>query len=306
MSLNRHSFTLAAMLLMLMAAGVVSAHAERNNYYDYGAMVENATAKLRSYLKAHPGHTTDSLRACALNTITDGPVGKASDLTPPRKKKLTAAQVYDLTRRSSLLYGKMEHNETFKADSAYKTASAVALTPNGICATNYHVVADIVLSGALGRKDKNDLTRFVMDCDGNVYPVTAILSVDPLNDWALIKVDPCGHKLTPASVGDDIAIGTPVYCLASPTKAHFHFTDGMVANRTQSTDKNSGHTTYILEITADYAVGASGGPIFDEYGNLVALVSSTISIYAQPEQQRNFQMTYKQAVPVFLIKESFK
>ena len=40
--------------------------------------------------------------------------------------------------------------------------------------------------------------RFLMDYEGNVYPVTAILAADPLNDWAIIKVDPCGHPLTPA------------------------------------------------------------------------------------------------------------
>lgn len=294
------------MTLMFMAAGVAPAHAERDNYYDYGQMVENATARLRDYLKSHPGHSTDSLRANAVANLGNTTVGKAKDLTPARKKKLTPAQVYDIARRSSLAYGKMEHNEAFKADSAYKTASAVVLTADGICATNYHVVADVVLSGALGRTDKNDLSRFVMDGDGNVYPVTDILALDPLNDWALIKVDPCGNKLTPASIGDDVAIGTPVYCLASPSQAHFLFTDGVAANRTQSTNKRTGQTTYILDITADYGVGASGGPIFDEYGNLVALVSSTISIYAQPEQYRNFQIAYKQTVPVFLLKECFK
>ena len=244
------------MTLLFMAAGVFSARADYNaNYYDYATMVGDVTAKLRTYLKAHPGHTTDSLRANVLSTLTDPPVGKASDLTSPR---------------------------------------------------NYPVVASVGLSGALGRTDQHDRARFVMDCDGNVFPVTDILALDPLNDWAIIKVDPCGHKLTPAPVGGDIPVGTPVYCLASPSQAHFHFTDGMVSNLTRSTNKRTGHTTYILEITSDYGVGASGGPIFDECGNLVALVSSTISIYAQPEQYRNFQMAYKQTVPVFLIKEQFK
>ena len=60
-----------------------------------------------------------------------------------------------------------------------------------------------------------------------------------------------------------------------------------------------------MEITADYGVGASGGPIFDSCGNLAALVSSTFSLYAQPQQYRNFQMSYKQTVPVFLIRDLF-
>ncbi len=284
----KSTITLAVMLL-LMAAGVTSVKAEDNlNYYDHAAMVEAATAKLRAYLKANPSVSADSLRSNVINDLTDGPVGKARELT------------------SSLIFGKMEHSDFIKSDSAYKTASAVALTPDGICATNYHVVADVILAGSLGRTNKNDEMRFLMDYEGNVYPVTAILAADPLNDWAIIKVDPCGHPLTPAPVGGDIPVGTPVYCLASPSGSHFHFTDGMVSNRTRTTNKRTGFTTYTLEITSDYGVGASGGPIFDECGNLVALVSSTFSLYAQPEQYRNFQMAYKKTVPVFLIKECFK
>jgi len=307
MTLKKSHLSLAVMILLLMTAGVTSGRAEQNlEYHDHASMVEDATAKLRAYLKANPGNTADSLRANVLNTLTDGTVGKASDLKPARKKKLTPAQLYDVARHSSLIFGKMGRNPAMQIDSAYKTASAVALTPDGICATNYHVVADIVLGGALDHSDKNDMIRFVMDYDGNVYPLTGILAVDPLNDWAIIKIDPCGRKLTPAPVGGDIPVGTPVYCLASPTGSHFNFTDGMVSNMTRSTNKRTGFTKYVLEITSDYGVGASGGPIFDECGNLVALVSSTISVYAQPEQYRNFQMAYKQTVPVFLIKQCFK
>ncbi len=304
---NKSHITLIVMLILFMTVGVTSVWAEQNlNYHDHASMVEDATAKLRTCLKANPGYNVDSLRANVLNTLTDGTVGKIADLKPARKKKLTPDKLYEVARHSSLIFGKMGHIPALQTDSAYKTASAVVLTADGICATNYHVVADIVLGGALGHSDKNDIIRFVMDYDGNVYPLTGVLAIDPLNDWAIIKVDPCGRKLTPAPIGNDIPEGTPVYCLASPTGAHFHFTDGMVSNRTRTTNKRTGFTKYVLEITSDYGVGASGGPIFDECGNLVALVSSTVSIYAQPEQFRNFQMAYKQTVPVFLIKQCFK
>lgn len=293
-------------MIFVMAVSVTSVKAEdHHGFADYASMEAAATGKLRTYMKAHPGMTLDSLRQNVLESLTDGSVGKASDLLPARKTKLTPEQLYETARKSSLIFGKMEHNESFQADSAYKTASAVALTPDGVCATNYHVVADIVMNGGLGHTDKNDLMRFVMDCDGNVFPLTGILAVDPLNDWAIIKVDPCGQRLTPAPIGGDVAPGTPVYCLASPTGSYFNFTEGMVANRSRTFNKRTGFNKYILDITADYGVGASGGPIFDDCGNLVALVSSTLSVYAQPQQFRNFQMAYKQTVPVFLIKECF-
>lgn len=307
MQLKRIHKSLAAMTIMLMAAGVVSVSAQRNPHYqDHASKVEKTTALAREYLKSHPGNTADSLRANVLGALTDGKIVTKSPLPSPRKKKLTPAQLYELASKSSLIVCKMEHNDAFQMDSAYKIASAVALTSDGICATNFHVVSDFVLCGSLGKQDKNDMLRFVMDYDGNIYPITAVLAIDPLNDWSIIKVDTQGRKLTPAPMGGDLPVGSPVYCLSSTTGSHFYLTDGLVANCLQSTDKRTGFTKYILEITADYGVGASGGPIFDEYGNLVALVSSTVSVYAQPEQYRNFQMTYKETVPVFLIKERFK
>ena len=60
-----------------------------------------------------------------------------------------------------------------------------------------------------------------------------------------------------------------------------------------------------MQISADYGVGSSGGPIIDSHGNLVGIVSSTYSLYANPQTYQNFQMAIKKTVPVKLIKECF-
>ena len=293
--------------VIITAAGAVPARAAdpRSEYKDYHSMVAGTTAQLKTYFSEHPEVLADSLEAHILPSMSEGSVAPRSVLTPPRKKRLTPEQVYEAGRRSSLSFGKMEHVNYLNTDSAYTTASAVVLTPDGICVTNYHVVNDIVLRGAFDCHAPYDRLRFVMDCDGNAFPVTDVLGVDIFNDLAIIKVDPRGHKLTPAPVADDAPIGAAVYCLANPSGKYFHFTEGIVANRTATLNRHNGHTKYILEITSDYGVGASGGPIFDEYGNLVSLVSSTFSLYAEPEQNRNFQMAYKLTVPGFLIKDKF-
>lgn len=296
-------FIIVAAILTIPVRGAAASHDA--HYNDYRGMLDKATGAMREYMNAHPDRTVDSMRRHVLTTLAEGPVAPASALTAPRKKKLTADKVYELGRKSSLVFGKMDHVPHINADSAYSTASAVVLTRDGICATNYHVVCDVVLSGAIGQEVKGDKMRFVMDCDGNFYPVVSVLKVDPVNDWALIKIDPCGRELTPAAVGDDLVPGSTVYCLANPSGAYFHFTDGMVSNNTRTRNKQNGRDRYIMEITADYGVGASGGPIYDDCGNLVGIVSSTLSLYANPQQFRNFQMAYKQTVPVFLFKECF-
>lgn len=307
--MNRKLFALPSSLVAVVLALMSIAPQARADhdalFLDYPAKVEATTALAREYLKTHPGQGSDSLRHNVIAGLADGKVAPARVLTPTRKRKLSAREVFELCRPSSLVVCRYEHNNTYNLDSAYSNASAVALTPDGICATNYHVVADLVLSGALGHEVNTDLLRFLMDYEGNIYPFRQVLYVDPTNDMAIIKVDTNGRKLTPASIGGDTPQGTTVYCLSHPSGAYFHFTDGMVSNCTRNTNKRNGRDKYILEITSDYGVGASGGPIFDDCGNLVALVSSTFSLYAQPQQFRNFQMSYKQTVPVFLIRECF-
>ncbi|MDE6377476.1 MAG: serine protease [Duncaniella sp.] len=274
-------------------------------YRDYPAMMSEVTGKLRSALERNPEATSDSIRHHILSTLNDGPVGSARSLAPQRRKELKATEIFDRCRRSTLVFGKMEYVPFANADSAYSNASAVALTPDGLVATNYHVVADLVIDGTLGKEKPGDKARFVMDYDGDVYPVTSVLYIDPINDLSIIRVDASAKPLTPAPLGPDLAPGSAVYCLSNPSGAYFHFTEGQVSNNTGTLDKRTGYNKYIMEITSDYGVGASGGPIFDSCGNLAALVSSTFSLYAQPQQFRNFQMSYKQTVPVFLIRDLF-
>lgn len=291
-----------AMLAVLMAPQV---RADHDLFKDYKALVAPVTADMLEYAKTHPQNSVDSIEGNLIKQlcVAEGSVGRADQLTPARKRKLSAEKIYELCSPSSLVYGVMEYSRELGVDTAYTNASAVALTKDGICATNYHVVADMVLRGAMQYKVAGDKLRFVMDRDGKVYPLTDILYVDPVNDFSIIKVDTRGAELTPAAIGGDCVPGTRVYCLSHPSGAYYNFTEGIVSNCKRDLNRRSNRIRYNMEITADYGVGASGGPIFDECGNLVALVSSTYSLYAN--QQQNFQMAYKQTVPVFLIKECF-
>lgn len=300
-------FKLSAITVVIAAlacAGAVFAASPRKGYYNYPEMLAKGTADLREFLKSNPNVHADSIREHALDNLSWSRIAGVK-LQPASVKVLTPAEVYKKGKKSSLVFGKMDYSEQMKADTAYSNASAVALTADGICATNFHVIADPVLSGALDYAPKGDKLRFVMDENGNFFPLQSILRVDPINDLAIIKVDTRGKKLVPATIGGEVRPGDAVYCLANPSGAYFHFTDGMVSNCTERVHHKSGQRKYIIEITSDYGGGASGGPIYDDKGNLVALVSSTVSLYANPQQMRNFQMAYKQTVPAFLIKDSF-
>ncbi len=55
--------------------------------------------------------------------------------------------------------------------------------------------------------------------------------------------------------------------------------------------------TQTLEITADYGVGSSGGPVLDLSGNVVGMVSNTLAVYADSKDKRSLQMNFHHCVP---------
>jgi V8-like Glu-specific endopeptidase len=54
-----------------------------------------------------------------------------------------------------------------------------------------------------------------------------------------------------------------------------------------------------MAITADFARGSSGSPVFNECGNVAGVVCSTQSIYYRETRgrQTDLQMVFKQCVP---------
>jgi S1-C subfamily serine protease len=64
-------------------------------------------------------------------------------------------------------------------------------------------------------------------------------------------------------------------------------------------------------VTADYAKGSSGGPVVNEAGKVVGMVSNTQSIYYGPrgkdgDQQGPLQMVVKNCVPVKAVRVMIK
>lgn len=183
------------------------------------------------------------------------------------------------------------------------TATAAVLTEDGICVTNDHVMEGLLQSQE-GSRDV-DSVAFVGTIDGKVYPILEVLSYSKVGDIAIFRVDTRGDKLTPIPLGRGLHPGTRVRAITHPSGNLYYYSDGMVARNTVNRER--GEMSKRMEITADYAVGSSGGPIFDESGNLVGLVSTTSSLEAGARgrggnERRQHQMTIKQTIPVELIK----
>jgi S1-C subfamily serine protease len=162
-------------------------------------------------------------------------------------------------------------------------ASGFFISSDGVLVTNHHVVASA---------DKE--TFVVMSGDGRMSAVTELLATDPVADIAILRCEGTGFTALPLSA--DAPDGSPVGVWSHPSSRFFSLSSGIVARRFMQ--RKTAGKTESLAITADYARGSSGGPVFDDRGNVVGMVASTDSVYYEQEngQQKNLQMVFKNCV----------
>lgn len=94
---------------VMMCASALASGTAPEYYTDYPSKIENVTAQLRGYINEHPERTTDSMMNHVLDDINNGKIASVKTLASLRKKKLSTEDLYDLCRKSTLVFGKMEH-----------------------------------------------------------------------------------------------------------------------------------------------------------------------------------------------------
>ena len=170
-------------------------------------------------------------------------------------------------------------------------ASAFAIGQDGIIVTNHHVL----------EKDEGEILG-AMDFQGNVFSVDKVLAANREDDLVILKLRDA--KLIPMALAKPANVGADVWVISHPNRKLFTMTKGMVS-RYQMIFKNGQKPGRRMSITADYAKGSSGAPVFNHKGQVVGVVSSTSSIYYSIEngKKENLQMVVKNCIPVESIHE---
>ena len=145
---------------------------------------------------------------------------------------------------------------------------------DGYIATNHHVVDNMWIGSAkLAGKEE-------------IYPVEAIIDIDKERNLAIIKVGGIDAPALSLADSDTVQIDDRVYIAGNPRGLEVLFLDGVIsAIRGDSTDK-------IFQMTAPISQGSSGGPVFNENGEVVGVSSVTL----HDGQNLNF------AIPVNYLK----
>lgn len=136
------------------------------------------------------------------------------------------------------------------------SAGAVIISKDGLALTNYHVVEGIHKSNVIG-----------MTADGKCHRVIEYIAGDPKDDVALIRLEGTGFK--PARIARTVPpMASDIVMLHHSENRFFTYDRGYVMRYSKIGDVTR------LEISSDYAPGASGCGIFNSNHELVGLVSS--------------------------------
>ncbi len=167
---------------------------------------------------------------------------------------------------------------TYKNFFGYTTSSAVSgsgfiISPDGYILTNFHVIED----AARGGYEISVLTH-----DGSEY-IASIVGFEADNDVAVLKIE--AENLSAVTLGnsDNMAVGDSVYAVGNPLgELEYTMTGGMVSalDRDISTyDSDTGTYTTINMFQIDAAVnsGNSGGPVYDQKGQVIGIVTAKYS-----------------------------
>ena len=199
-------------------------------------------------------------------------------------------RLYDQVTKSVLVLGRL-YNCGKCSKWHTSMASAFAIGQDGIIVTNHHVL----------EKDEGEILG-AMDAEGRVYGVEKVLAANQEDDLAILKLRDA--KLIPMALAKPANVGADVWVISHPNRKLYTMTKGLVS-RYQMIFKNGQKPGRRMSITADYAKGSSGAPVFNRKGQVVGVVSSTSSIYYSIEngKKENLQMVVKNCIPVESIHE---
>ena len=150
------------------------------------------------------------------------------------------------------------------SDVYFSSGSGVILSSDGYIVTNAHVVA-----GA------NDVR--IQLSDNRMFPAS-LVGFSSQEDLAVLKIDVDG--LPAAEFGDSNALvcGESVSALGDSLGYRGTFTDGIISALDREMTMEDGSTMVLIQTSAAINFGNSGGPLLNQYGQVVGI--NTIKIIA--------------------------
>lgn len=131
----------------------------------------------------------------------------------------------------------------------------------GLIATNLHVI------------EGESAIKVRLFDSRREYPVVAIAGIDRDHDLALMWIRPSA-TLPTVRLGDSniASAGDKVYAIGNPLGMDYSITDGLISQVRRISDRLT-----ILQISAPISQGSSGGPLFNQFGEVIGVTTMIVA-----------------------------
>jgi S1-C subfamily serine protease len=136
-------------------------------------------------------------------------------------------------------------------------ASGFIVKPDGIIVTNHHVVADAKAMA-------------VKLASGEVYRNVYLLSSDPIDDLAFLKIEAVDLPTIPLGNSNNVHVGDEVLLVGSPKGLEQTVSNGLISGIRLD------EGVRVLQTSAAASPGSSGGPLLNRGGEAVGVMSFKI------------------------------
>lgn len=192
---------------------------------------------------------------------------------------LSAEDIYALGRRQAVTIS--AEVGTGNTSGERRSASGFIFSTDGYILTNYHVI-----------EDAREIT--VTLGDGRTFAAEFIGGEGALSDIAVLHID--ATSLEAATLGDSTRLleGDRIFAVGNPLGQEHIITSGEIRALHREVTIGDGLSIGMIQISAAVNAGNSGGPVYNEQGEVIALVTAKSAL--DSGEQAGFAISIQDAM----------
>lgn len=210
----------------------------------------------------------ENVSALAESIAAEETVSVSRALPEPVSEALPASEIYAAACEQTVgITTDVTYTNFFgMSSSSAVSGTGFIVSDQGYIVTNYHVVSYAF---------EDDMAVSVILHDGTKY-AASIVGAEESSDVAVLKIDAEGLHEVSFGSSDSLKVGDTVYAVGNPLgELEFSMSNGYISalDRVISTDENSDPVN-MLQIDAAFNSGNSGGPLYNDRGQVVGIVTA--------------------------------
>ncbi len=154
--------------------------------------------------------------------------------------------------------------------------------------TGFFVQAEVLLLTSLHIAQGMDLVGVKLPSTGSVVWARKARGFDPDNDLVVLEVETAAGKTAKLGDSDEVRVGEPIIVVGNPEGLEQTVSNGLVSAIRELNGRK------LFQISAPVSEGSSGSPVFNEYGEVIGVVVSSL----QSGQNLNFAVPINYAKPL--------